>query len=84
MAGFWMNETTGVLHPAVRALFNGEPLTGEQVAALRAYFRQWVFDEAWLPSAELDALRAGVDGLDSRAAIDKWLEDATDLGIDPL
>lgn len=38
--GFWMNETSGVLRPAVEAYLRREPMTPNQIAAMRAYLRQ--------------------------------------------
>ena len=31
--GFWMNETSGVLRPAVLAFLNGGPMTAPDIAA---------------------------------------------------
>jgi hypothetical protein len=82
--GFWMNETSGVLRPAVEAYLRWEPLSAAQIAALRAYLRQWIEAYAWLEEDELFTLRQEVDQLTSREAIDRWLDAALDLGIDPL
>jgi hypothetical protein len=86
--GYWMYETTGVLRPAVEAYLNGEAMTDEQIAAMRAYLRQWI-DGPWKakPGAEqriLDSLRRMIDGLVSRQTISIWLEQAAALDIDPL
>jgi hypothetical protein len=80
---FWMYETTGVLRPAVEAYLKGEPLTPGQIAALRAYLRQWMTGR-WGPGEDIEALRAGIDGLTSRAALQAWLDRAMEAGIDPL
>jgi len=80
--GFWMNEAGPVLRPAATAYLRGESLTDEQVAALRAYLRQWM--EGDWRGPETEALRAGIDGLTSRKAIAAWLHAALDAGIDPL
>lgn len=79
--GYWMNESTGVLRPAVEAYLHGEPLTPEQIAALRAYLRQWIFADGW---CDVEELRAGINGLTTRVAIEVWLDRAERLGIDPL
>jgi len=81
--GFWMYETTGALRPAVEAYLNGEQMTGEQIAAMRAYLRQWIADTAWTGMAVTN-LREAIDRLDSRGAINAWLELADQIGIDPL
>jgi hypothetical protein len=82
--GYWMNETGGVLQPAVRAYLAGEQLNETQIAAIRAYLRQWVMAPAFEGGEDLEALRQRVDGLNSRAAIAAWLAAADELGIDPL
>jgi hypothetical protein len=79
--GYWMNETSGVLRPAVEAYLKGELITHGQIAAIRAYLRQWMAAE-W--RGDVQALRAGIDGLTTRGAIDAWLTRALEAGIDPL
>ena len=81
LPGYWMHETTGVLRPAVEAYLSGGPMPPEQIAALRAYLRQWISDPVWEGA---DELRARIDGLSDRAAIERWLDDALDIGIDAL
>lgn len=86
--GYWMWETSGVLRPAVEAYLNSEPMTSEQIAAMRAYLRQWI-EADWMamPGAQqriLDNLRAMVDGLVSRETLSIWLMQAEAFGIDPL
>lgn len=80
--GYWMHETSGVLAPAVKAYLAGGAMTAGQIAAMRAYLRQWMRGPWW--GEDIDALRAGLDGLTSRAAIAAWLHRALDAGIDPL
>ncbi|MBR0681938.1 hypothetical protein GXW74_15695 [Roseomonas eburnea] len=84
--GYWTNETSGVLRPAVEAYLRHEPLTETHIVALRAYLRQWIASPEWMADdeADLQRLRTAVDGLTSRAAIDAWIADAVELGIDPL
>jgi hypothetical protein len=81
--GYWMHETSGVLRAAVEAYLNQEPLTEDQVSAMRAYFRQWIMAD-WAPGRLVDELRSAVDGITSRAAITVWLAEAERAGIDPL
>jgi hypothetical protein len=84
---YWMYEMSGVLVPAVEAYFNRESMTTMQVAAMRAYLRQWIMSPVWeanTPETELAALRANINCIHGRNDIDQWLEDALTLGIDPL
>lgn len=89
---YWRDEPSGALRPAVEAYLRGLPLAASEIAALRAYFRQWIFAEVWdrNPHARaddralLDKLRLGVEGLTDRGAIELWLHDAAEFGLDPL
>ena len=81
--GYWMNETSGVLAPAVEAYLMGHPLAPEHVAAIRAYLRQWIAAPDWRGPL-IGELRLSVEGIDSRAAITRWLDLADEAGIDPL
>lgn len=81
--GFWMNETSGVLRPAVIAYLERRAMTGQDIAAMRAYLRQWIWAPTW-SGPQVGALRQQVDTLGSREAIAKWLSAAEAEGIDPL
>lgn len=86
--GYWKNETSGVLRPAVMAylhfyLDGVDTMTPEDIAAIRAYLRQWIAAPGF-NGAGVDQLRTDIEGLTSRAAITRWLDTAADLGIDPL
>jgi hypothetical protein len=81
--GYWMHETSGVLRPAVEAFLTGMPMTEEQIAAMRAYLRQWINAPAWR-GPEIENLRSMVPGITSRDRLDFWLNEALACGIDPL
>lgn len=81
--GYWMNETSGVLRPAVEAYLNRHPMTDAQISALRAYLRQWINAAGFIGIGVAD-LRGRIDSLTTRGAIDRWLKDAIDHGVDPL
>lgn len=82
--GYWPNETTGVLRPAVEAyLLTEAELSRDQLGALRAYFRQWLASPLWR-GREVEALRAGIDGIRDRPTVSAWLREAEAAGIDPL
>lgn len=90
--GYWMYETSGVLRPAIEAYLHGGPMSEAQIAAMRAYLRQWIGAPAWDQNphagpeerAWLARMRARIDDLVSRKAINDWLDDALDGGVDPL
>jgi len=74
----------GALRPAIEAYVNGKDMTPEQIAAMRAYLRQWIEADGWAPGKRLDILRQSVDMLVTRDAIAAWLASALHEGIDPL
>jgi hypothetical protein len=80
--GYWQNETSGVLRPAVEAYLFGHPMTLMQIAAMRAYLRQWI--KAFGNGEGLPELRRQAETIRTRADIDQWLRLAVDEGIDPL
>lgn len=80
---YWMHETSGVLRPAVQAYLQGDELTGDQVATLRAYLRQWINAPDW-KGRQIHLLRMDIDELTDRDAIGQWLARAAEIGIDPL
>lgn len=90
--GYWRDETSGALRPAVEAYLAGGPLAGAEIAALRAYLRQWIGSPVWdqnpyadeAQRAWLAKLRADIDGLTNWAAIADWIDEATEFGLDPL
>lgn len=81
--GFWMNETSGVLRPAVEAYLNNRPMTDAQIAAMREYLRQWIASPNWMGPG-IATLRATINGLVDRKAISAWLDLAVEVGADPL
>jgi hypothetical protein len=81
---YWLYETSGVLQPAVEAYLHGRALTVQDIAALRAYLRQWIHAPVWAETPQLVQLRARINTIRGRQDLDKWLSDALDEGIDPL
>jgi hypothetical protein len=86
---FWMHESSGALRPVIEAYLRGEALNPIQVAAMRAYLRQWIGSPVWDQNPHggaeaLARLRAAIDGLTDRAAIEQWLVEAEQKGVDPL
>lgn len=86
MPGYWMHETSGALRPVVEAYLHDEPLTGEQLAVMRAYLRQWIGAWWWFDDdkGSLATLRERIETLTDQPAIERWLADARTLGIDPI
>lgn len=81
--GYWMNETSGVLRPAVGAYLAGGEMTREQLGAMKYYCRQWI-NAPGFKGPEVDALRRLVDHIDSRVTLAAWLASAEEAGCDPL
>ena len=81
--GYWQNESSGVLRPAVEAYLAGGEMTAGQIRAMRAYCRMWINAPGFLgPRVEL--LRNFVDGIVDRETLAKWLDHACEAGCDPL
>ena len=68
---------------AQRESSSGEPMTGEQIAAMRAYLRQWIMAPCWV-GPDVETLRNGIDGLTDEATVSRWLDLAAEANIDPL
>jgi hypothetical protein len=83
MPGYWMHETSGTLKPAIMAYLDHAEMTPDQIALMRLYLGQWVWDGPW-QGPNIDLLRATVGSLTTRKNIDSWLEVAEREGIDPL
>lgn len=79
-----MYETGGKLRPAVEAYLTGRELSKEEIALIRDYFRQWFGAPVWAPSAKLNQLIARVELISTRLDIERCIDDALELGIDPL
>jgi hypothetical protein len=87
-----MDETSGVLRPAVIAYLEGREMSPDEIAVLRAYLRQWIDAPGWDANpragdedrARLAELRADIDELTSRKAVDRWIAKAVAEGLDPL
>jgi hypothetical protein len=80
--GFWMNERGGELHDAVEAYLFNAVLAPNHIDRLREYLRQWIAADWQGPL--IAELRAAIDGLTSREAIERWLNLALEAGLDPL
>jgi hypothetical protein len=78
-----MYETSGVLRPVILAYLEGANLSGEQMALMLAYLRQWIEHPDWV-GPDIDLLRATVGSLRTRHDISRWLEVAERNCLDPL
>jgi len=81
--GYWMNEQSGVLRPAIEAYLRHQSMTPIQIATVRAYLRQWIGAPAWKGPLS-DVLRTAVEEIIERDDITRWLSLAETCGIDPL
>lgn len=80
--GYWRNETSGVLRPAVKRYLDGEQLSATDIAVLSAYLRQWVTKGDFHGPA-IRTLRYAADTITCREHINVWTDLALDAGIDP-
>ncbi len=80
--GYWMNETSGVLRPVIMRYLDGEDLDTSDVEIMKAYLRQWM--EGGWKGEDAARLRAGIRRIATAADLRRWLDEAHDIGIDPL
>jgi len=85
---YWMDETSGELRDAVMAYLNnridGTLITDEQITLVRTYLEYYVNAPCWKGESRLQALREKIRKADSAEKIDKWIQQALDIGMDPL
>ncbi|MBE9191412.1 hypothetical protein IQ230_13860 [Gloeocapsopsis crepidinum LEGE 06123] len=91
---YWMQESSGKLAGAIETYINhrSEPdqpaPTFNQIILIQYYLKLWINAPCYLNSpgfeSEKAALRRSVDEIDSVADINKWLDAALEIGIDPL
>jgi hypothetical protein len=75
--------------PIVRRFVEGEELSEYELQMMRMYCEQWVDSKAWDSNpfgglADLAVLRKSAREIDTLVALRKWIEYATELGMNPL
>ena len=88
--GYRMRRTGGLLRRAVEAYLRGGEMTPTGLMALQAYLMRSIT----VPNSRgkgievlrkhIEDLRERVEDLDTREKLEAWLDDALDIGIDPL
>jgi hypothetical protein len=81
--GYSVDRTGGVLRPAVEAYLHGGEMTSTELMALQAYLKRSITTPNWQGEV-VEGLRERVEDLDTRKKLEAWLDDALDIGIDPL
>lgn len=86
---YWRDETSGVLAAAVWRYLGDHALTPNELRYMREYCMQWGDSPIWElnlagGTEELAALRASAKEIRTIQQLDKWVHDATDIGLDPL
>lgn len=87
--GYWMHEASGVLRPAIvaylaKAVDPAAPdPTPHQIGTIRAYLRQWMASPLWY-GPMIDVLRTQIGEITAWQDISRWLNRASNEGIDPL
>lgn len=89
---YWRDETSGALAAAVEKYLHNSALTPNEIRYLRFYICQWVNSSAWdlNPNASADGTKALAELRESAAQVysigqlDRWLNQAVHLGIDPF
>ena len=87
---YWIDEVSGKLVPAMKRYLEGTRAFPDDVNLIRAYLRQWIDSPVWDSGVDsetrnaLDELRRKARELRTISDITAWVEQASDLGIDPL
>jgi hypothetical protein len=89
---YWLQETSGVLRLVIERLFDDKELRADEIRILGEYFRQWIDSPAWdlnphageSDRATLHRLRLEVRQLRTMRQVNRWLDDAYKIGVDPL
>ena len=85
-----MDRTGGLLRSAVEAYLHGGEMTPTGLMALQAYLKRSIRAPNWRGEGveglqqRVEDLRERVEDLDTREKLEAWLDDALDIGIDPL
>ena len=88
--GYRMRRTGGLLRRAVEAYLRGGEMTPTGLMALQAYLKRSIPAPNWRGEGveglreRVEDLRERVEDLDTREKLEAWLDDALDIGIDPL
>jgi len=83
----WQHETSGQLRPAVLAYLNKQRMEAHDFAAIRGYLLHYVQAPCWKKAGQAEhwqELEHGILSLKSRSALDDWLDEAAEIGLDPL
>ena len=81
--GYWQNETSGELRPAVERYVRNEPMSQRDITLMCAYLKQWIEAPGFFGD-EVMALRESVGAITTRAELEEWMQAADDAGVDPL
>lgn len=81
---YWMHETGEELKPAMQLYLTGRAITDRQLEVIKSYVAQWVNSPVWRGSAELARLREDVAAVRNRADLTKAIDQAVEIGMDPL
>lgn len=91
---YWRNETSGNLREAIETYIRYKakeiqnPPTTTHIKLIKSYLAMWIYSPAYIQSpgfeAEKKILRDTVEHINSVQDIDRWLDAAMEIGIDPL
>ncbi len=79
---FWMTEQTGRLADAVEVYMNGERLSPEQLATIKAYLRQYIERAVLTGDAHRGRLLQELDKLRTTREVEHFADDLADFGIE--
>jgi hypothetical protein len=81
---FWMTEQSGRLEAAVDAYLNGDRLPPAAIDLIKQYLRQYIERALMTGDANRRALLRKIETLRDNRAIERFVEELAEYGVEPF
>jgi hypothetical protein len=81
---FWMTEQSGRLEAAVDAYLNGDRLPPAAIDLIKQYLRQYIERALMTGDANRGALLRKIETLRDNRAIERFVEELAEYGVEPF
>ena len=81
---FWMTERSGRLEEAVETYLNGEPLGPAALDLIKQYLRQYIERAVMTGDANRGALLRKIETLRDNRAIERFVDELAEYGVEPF
>jgi len=81
---FWMTEQSGRLEAAVDAYLNGDRLPPAAIGLIKQYLRQYIERALMTGAANRGALLRKIETLRDNRAIERFVEELAEYGVEPF